>query len=195
MKKIGLTGGIGSGKTSVGKWFKEKGMPVVDLDGIVHKVMKKAKIVRKIKMEFGDKYVSGGQVDRKLLGNLVFGNTVKRKTLERIIHPEVLNEMLFLIEELEQKEEKAALFEIPLLYEVGWENYFDQVWVVYVPEEIQKKRVMERNNLSAEEAERRIYSQLPLALKKARADLVIDNSKQWQETEKQLQELWRKCWK
>lgn len=189
MFKIGLTGGIGSGKSSVAKWFVSRGLAVIDVDKEVHKILDKNEIITLITREFGNKYIENRKINRRLLGGLVFNNKQARKTLEEIIHPLVLNRMIAICQDLEAKGEEIVIIDIPLLYEAGWDVYVDEVWLVYVPLEIQIERIMKRNNFSRKEAEVRIRAQIPLEDKVKKADIVIDNSRSWKCTEDQLEKI------
>ncbi|UWG95677.1 dephospho-CoA kinase [Dehalobacter sp. DCM] len=194
MIRIGLTGGIGSGKTSVSKWFAQKGIPVFDADQVVHQLYadKDGKLVTEIGKLFGADCIADGRIDRYALGQVVFNNPDARAELEALVHPRVMDEMLKQCQEAELAGNKMMIIEIPLLLEKGFDKRIDEVWVVYVPSEIQIKRLMQRNNMTREEAVLRINSQMPLAQKKEMAHIVIDNSGSWAETEKQLDDLWRK---
>jgi len=187
MLKIGLTGGIASGKSTVAKWFRERGVRVFDSDLSVHKQYRNPDVLLKIKEALGTKYFDDkGEINRALLANDVFANNVLRKKLEEIIHPLVLAEINSQCREALEKREKILILDIPLLFEVGWEKCVDQVWVVYVPPEIQVKRLMLRNGLSEAQAKLRIFSQISIEEKARRANIVINNSGTWSDTEKQL---------
>lgn len=187
MIKIGLTGGIGSGKSSVARWFAGKGITVFDADRTVHELFTQAEVIAAIKQEFGAAYAGEAGVDRKLLGNLVFADHDAKVRLENIIHPLVRREMQKVCERAESLRAGLILFDIPLLYETGWETGFDEVWVVYVPRPLQIERIVARNAITAAEAEQRIAAQIPIDEKAKRADRLIDNSGSWKETEQQLE--------
>ena len=129
-------------------------------------------------------------IDRRLLGEIVFADEQKRRLLEGIIHPYVLNRML---QEAEQagKDGRRVFAEVPLLYEVGWDPMMQEVWVVYVRPEVQLQRLMARGSLSRDQAERMIASQLPLEEKKRLADKVIDNNGPLENTWEQVDALWK----
>ena len=187
MLKVGLTGGIASGKSSVAKWFQERGVKVFDSDQFVHGLYRNPDVLSKVKQIFGSKYFNdSGALNRTLFANDVFTDGVLRKKLEAIIHPLVSVEIHNQCRDSIAKKEKLIILDIPLLFEVGWESFVDQVWVVYVPLEIQIKRLMLRNGLTEEQARLRIFSQIPLEEKVRRANIVIDNSGTWSDTEKQL---------
>lgn len=186
MLKIGLTGGIASGKSGVAKWFVDKGITVFDSDKSVHEQFTKPSVISLIKNAFGEKYIDNGVVNRALLGNTVFNDLKVKKKLEEILHPLVFEEMNKQYIKSEMRKEKVVIMDIPLLFEVSWEKYFDEVWVVYVPIDMQIQRLMSRSSLTMEDCKKRIFSQISLEEKILKADRVIDNSGSWLETEKQL---------
>ena len=168
--KIGITGGIGSGKSVVLDYLKKNHYNVISCDEIVHTLMKKdgaaySKIVRRFSKEILDE---NGQINRKKLGNIVFTDPSAKKDLENITHPLVIKEI---------KNQKGLVFvETPLLFEANLEYLFDLTLVINTSIDNQIRRVMLRNNLSEEEAKIRINNQLPLSLKAEKADVVIDNN-------------------
>lgn len=190
MIKIGLTGGIASGKTSIAKWFKDQGLPVFDADQAVHQIMSESTMIEAIGIEFGQEYIKEGQINRIQLGNAVFQDSKLKNRLENLLHPRVGQEMEKIINQAESQGEKIILLDIPLLFEVGWDKSVDEVWVVYVPPLIQIERLIIRNGWTPEEAQRRISSQMSLEEKAKRADRVIDNGGTWEQTEKKLVRIW-----
>lgn len=193
MIRIGLTGGIGSGKTSVAKWFAQKGVLVFDADQAVHQLYDEqdGKLLPAIREAFGATCTTNGRIDRSILGQVVFNDLEARKKLEALVHPLVLEEIQRQCREAEANNEMLIILEIPLLMENEYDQYVDEVWVVYVPIETQIDRLMQRNNLTREEAMKRIDSQMPLAEKKKKAHRVIDNARSWSETEQQLEIIWK----
>jgi len=190
MIRIGLTGGIASGKSSVANWFREKGLTVIDADQIAHTLMADMAVISAVEQEFGAEYIENGRINRSLLGNKVFQDKEMKKRLEKLLHPLIYQEMQRQAAEAEIKKEKSVILDIPLLFETGWDKRVDQIWVVYVPKNIQLARLMARNKLTREEAELRIASQMLLEAKAQKADRIIDNSGSWQETEVQLEAIW-----
>jgi len=191
IRKIGLTGGIASGKSSVASWFRAKGVPVFDADDAVHLIMAREAMISSIKGEFGPEYIQNGKINRVLFGNKVFQDPKIKKRLEELLHPLVLKEMEIRCREAEKMGEKIIILEIPLLFEAGWDKNMDEIWVVFVPYSIQVERLVLRNGFSVEEAVKRISSQMVLEEKVQKADKVIDNSGNWNETEKQLGAIWK----
>jgi len=191
MVKVGLTGGIASGKTSVANWFAEKGLPVINADQVVHELMALEPVISAVRREFGPEVIRDGRIDRSLLGEKVFGDAKARARLEKIIHPLTARAVEEKCAALEKEHYPLVILDVPLLFEAGWDKKVDQVWVVYVPPVVQKKRLIQRNGFSSEEAERRISSQMPLEEKTKKADIVIDNSGSWEKTEAILRKIWQ----
>ena len=181
--KIGLTGGIGSGKSTVLKYFKENGYKVISCDEIVHNNMKKgAEAYLKIVEKFTEDYIKANtnlqgndlsilnndlEIDRKKLGKIIFNNKQLKKELEGITHPLVIEEI--------KKINEFVIVETPLLYEANLEYLFDKILVVNVSLEKRIERIINRNNITKEEALIRINNQMPLEEKVAKADYVINN--------------------
>ena len=198
MKKvvIGLTGGIGTGKSTVSQILKEKKFPVIDLDVISHEVIKFPKVVEKIVENFGKEvleYNNTGNwiVSREKLGRVIFGNRKKRLILNSVMHPEILRIMREKILEC-KKENKIIFVEIQLLFEVQWEKEFDYILLVSVEKETQIKRILSRDNRSKEEALSIINSQMSLDEKKKRSDYVIENDGNIQDLEKKVDDFLKK---
>ena len=198
MKKvvIGLTGGIGTGKSTVSQILKEKKFPVIDLDIISHEVIKFPKVVEKIVENFGKEvleYNNTGNwiVSREKLGRVIFGNREKRLILNSVMHPEILRIMREKILEC-KKENKIIFVEIQLLFEVQWEKEFDYILLVSAEKETQIKRILSRDNRSKEEALSIINSQMSLDEKKKRSDYVIENDGNSQDLEKKVDDFLKK---
>ena len=192
MKKvvIGLTGGIGTGKSTVSQILKEKDFPVIDLDIISHEVIKFPKVMEKIIENFGKEvleYNNTGNwiISREKLGRVIFGNREKRLILNSIMHPEILRIMREKILEC-KKENKIIFVEIQLLFEVQWEKEFDYILLVSAEKETQIKRILARDKRSKEEALSIINSQMPLDEKKKRSDYVIQNDGNIQDLERKI---------
>ena len=192
MKKvvIGLTGGIGTGKSTVSQILKEKNFPVIDLDIISHEVIKFPKVVEKIVENFGKEvleYNNTGNwiISREKLGRVIFGNREKRVILNSIMHPEILHIMREKILEC-KKENKIIFVEIQLLFEVQWEKEFDYILLVSAEKETQIKRILSRDKRSKEEALSIINSQMPLDEKKKISDYVIENDGNIQDLERKI---------
>lgn len=175
-KVIGLTGGIASGKSTVSELLSVFGFKVVDADKAAREAVKKgSKGLAQVREVFGDEAIDeNGEMNRRYMGDLVFNHTEKRLELNAIIHPIVRD----IMEEEKQeylKQGYNVIMDIPLLFENELENTVDEVWVVYTSESIQMDRLMQRNNLSLEDAKARVYSQISIDKKSRMADHVIDN--------------------
>ncbi|HHZ9332993.1 TPA: dephospho-CoA kinase [Staphylococcus aureus] len=175
-KVIGLTGGIASGKSTVSELLSVFGFKVVDADKAAREAVKKgSKGLAQVREVFGDEAIDeNGEMDRRYMGDLVFNHPEKRLELNAIIHPIVRD----IMEEEKQeylKQGYNVIMDIPLLFENELENTVDEVWVVYTSESIQMDRLMQRNNLSLEDAKARVYSQISIDKKSRMADHVIDN--------------------
>ncbi|MDA8228336.1 MAG: dephospho-CoA kinase [Desulfitobacterium hafniense] len=188
MFTIGLTGGIGSGKSTVAGWFREAGVPVLDADKTVHWLFREdQELIALLKQEFGPAILTGsGEIDRKVLGKAVFENKDARLRLESIVHPLVLRKMQKDREGLREKGEKVCIWDVPLLIEAHLEAEVDEIWLVWVPEEVQLERVKDRDKLTDEEVSARLKSQMPLIDKCKYSNVIIDNSGKWTQTVSQL---------
>ena len=180
---IGLTGGIGTGKSTVSQILRNKGFSVIDLDVISHKVIEFPSVVEKIVRNFGKEVLENNNdgnrtVSREKLGKIIFSNREKRFTLNSIMHPEILRIMHKKILECEsknEKENKIIFVEIQLLFEVQWEKEFDYILLVAAKRDIQVRRVLERDKRSEKEAWDIINSQMSLDEKRGKSDFVIEN--------------------
>ncbi|KIL46292.1 dephospho-CoA kinase [Jeotgalibacillus campisalis] len=188
---IGLTGGIASGKSTIANWLIEREYAVIDADLAARKVVEpNQEAYRKIVEQFGKRIVAeDGTIDRAQLGAIIFGSKTEREKLNSIVHPAVRKEMLEQKQKAVHLGKQTIFLDIPLLFESKLQWMVDKIVVVYVQEDIQLKRLMERNQYSAEEAQARISSQLPLREKKAQADAVIDNSGTVEQSFIQMEEL------
>lgn len=175
-KIIGLTGGIASGKTTVSDYLKERGYTVLDADAYSRKTTaKNGPAIPAIKKAFGDDIVNAdGELDRKKLGSIIFNDADKRRELNEIVHP-LIRDMMNSDEEKFIKEGHVFL-DIPLLFENGLNERCDFVVTVFVDRDTQIKRLTARNDLTVEEAEARINSQMPLTEKVHMSEYRLDNN-------------------
>ena len=196
---LGLTGGIASGKSTVSAYLAQNGALIIDADLIARQVVaKKSSGLKQIVAKFGGEILTAsGELDRKKLGKLVFSNKELLKALTDITGPLIRAEILREIEAAKKAQVKLVVLDIPLLFETGYQTLCDKVMVVTIPSEVQLKRVMKRDNLSAAEARKRIANQLPASKRNELADVLIDNSKSVAETYQQVLK-WLKiealCW-
>ena len=191
--QVGLTGNIGSGKSSVARFFAERGAAVIDADALARKATEDPAVLREIAAVFGEEVLENSALDRAALAARVFDNPEARAALNAIIHPWVGRE----------RAAKAAAFaaqipppavvihDVPLLFEVGLDAEMDKTVVVDAPLELRMARVGERSDLTAEEVRARDAAQLPLAEKVRRADFVVDNSGELEELEPQVEAVWQ----
>ena len=195
MKIIGLTGGIGSGKTSVAAKLRALGARVFDADEAAkNAVLPGTEGFFKVVESFGPQIVDAdGKLNRMALAEIVFNDKESLKRLEEIIHSYVWKETDKFLNACREAGERAVILDIPLLIECGWHQKVDEVWLVVLPVEKQIMRTMERSGMTAEAVQARIAAQMPLDQKKKYATLVIDNSGAWEETEKQVITAWEKA--
>lgn len=185
MLKVGLTSSIGCGKTEVAKMLRQKGFPIVDCDEIVTELYKRDKnLQKKLQRAFGKNVVKRGKVDRKFLAKVVFAQRQKLKPLNKIVHPSVLKELRRKFATLRRK--KVVISVVPLLFESGWQKYFDFIVVIWTNPKKQLQRIMASFHLSRHEALQRINSQLPLSDKVKLADFLIDNNSSLSQTRLQV---------
>lgn len=180
MSKIyGLTGGIAAGKSTILDFFKTYGCKVYDADQIARQVVEVESIgLKQIVEKFGQEVLNAdGTLNRKKLAGIVFSDSEQLKNLNNITRPLIKKRILKIIADTKASDEKnISIFEIPLLFEGGYQQYFDGIITIYVSEEVQLKRLMNRNNITREVALNRINSQMSMSEKRDRADFVIDNS-------------------
>jgi len=194
MITLGITGGIATGKTTVARIFTSWGVKVIDSDRLVHQLVQpKRKTWRRVVDLFGDFIVrKDNSIDRRKLGEIVFNDPSKRKSLENIIHPEVKKLIRRKLVSYEKRGEKIVAVEIPLLFEANMEDMVDKIVVVVRKTSLQQQTLRKNKELSEEDVLKRIGAQLPLEEKIARADFVIDNNGSLAETEGQVRELLNK---
>lgn len=187
--KIGLTGSIACGKSTVSAYLKSLGHVIVDADAISHGLTASggAALLR-IREVFGDGVFDGDVLDRRALGSIVFSSEEKRAQLNAILHPMIISTVENQLRESDSPD-ALVIGDVPLLYECSMAHMFDQIWVVSAPREVQLDRICMRDGLSREEAARRIDAQMPLAQKCALADAVIDTDGTIENTRAQVDRL------
>ena len=191
---LGVTGGIASGKSTVADMLQELGAPIIDFDLIAREVVVPGSPAwKEIADYFGTVILKrNGSLDRKKLSDEVFANPEKRKKLESITHPRIVNLFLKRVKEF-AKTGSAPIVQavIPLLFEAGLQELVHKILVVYIPRETQIERLTKRDHISREQAERILKAQLPIKDKLKHADFVIHNEKGLKETQKQVLALWK----
>jgi dephospho-CoA kinase len=192
-RKIALTGGIATGKSYVATRLREAGVPIVDADALAREVVTPGSpALSAIRKRFGpDAVRRDGTMDRIRVGQIVFKDKRARLDLEAIIHPAVIKAIKDFFDKL-PKRTPFAVADIPLVFETGREKEFDDIIVVACPREMQLQRLMERNKLSKEDAEKRLAAQLPIDQKVKKATYVIKNDGTFEETNAQVDELIKK---
>ncbi|GIN71367.1 dephospho-CoA kinase [Bacillus sp. J14TS2] len=191
---VGLTGGIASGKSTVSQMFKEKGFVIIDADIASRKVVEPEQpAYREIVQVFGESILLPNQwLDRAKLGSIIFSDEAKRQTLNSIVHPAVREQMESWKNKALAAGKQTIIHDIPLLFENKLTHLVEKTVVVFVEEQVQLARLMERNKLSESEANARISSQMSLREKAKLADAVIDNNGEMAETKSQIEELIKK---
>ena len=176
-KIIGITGGISSGKSTVTNFLRQRGFQVVDADALVHQLQAPGGRLYNILVEhFGNQVLlKNGQLNRPLLASLIFSNPEEQEWSKETQGQVILEELAALKNQL-VKTEAIFFMDIPLLFEQGYESWFDEVWLIYLDRETQIERLMNRDKLSLEAAESRLASQWSLDKKKKLATHIIDNS-------------------
>ena len=178
MKRIGLTGGIASGKSTASAILRRFGAPIIDADAIAHRLMEPGgPLYEAYRAHFGAGVIRpDGQLDRRRIGRIAFADPAEKRWLDA---------------EAEAAGEPVAVLDIPLLFETGWQAHVDETWLIDVPEPLQLARLEKRNHYSREEALLRIAAQMPLAKKRQLADILIDNSGTEQDLAEKLRRLWQ----
>ena len=194
MLKVGLTGGIASGKSTVGRMFGELGCKVIDSDRITRQLFKPGHPVNAaVAKAFGPRVVaSDGSIDRTVLAELVFKNADLRQKLNSIVHPAINQRQAeFLAQAAVEDSRAIGIVEAALIVEVGTYKNYDKVIVVTCTPKVQRERLRERSGLTSEQIETRIASQMPLEEKVKVADFVIDNSGDIGKTRQQVDSVYR----
>ncbi|HUV56445.1 MAG TPA: dephospho-CoA kinase [Dehalococcoidales bacterium] len=194
MKIIGLTGGIGSGKSTVSHMLAELGATVLDADEIGHAALKPDTEVRhKVVAAFGRQILTAkGNIDRNKLGKIVFDDAESLSRLNRIMHPRMYDMAKAQLEKYREQGVGVVVLEAPLLIEANWTSLVDEVWVTVAPEPIVLKRLQERTGLSTPESLARIHSQMSNEERLKHADLIIDTDCNFDELRARVEKLWRR---
>jgi dephospho-CoA kinase len=189
--KVGLTGGIACGKTVVRHRLEERGIPTLDADAVVHRLLQAGtELTRQVAEAFGNRVIApDGSVDRKALGALVFADDEQRKKLNAIVHPAVWLEIERFFGARENARDEVAVVDAALMIETGSYRRYDFLVVAHCRPELQLERLMARDDISREDAFRRIRAQMPLEEKMRFADFLVDTSGTLEETLKQADEL------
>jgi dephospho-CoA kinase len=192
MLRVGLTGGIATGKSTVGQMFVELGCHLIDSDRITHQLFEPGKAVHNaVVKEFGARILApDGTIDRRVLGDIVFKDPEARKKLNSLVHPAIIERQKEWLNEVEEKDPTGiAIVSAALMIEVGTYKNYDKVIVVMCRPEVQKQRLTQRSGLKEDEVDARIQSQMPMSEKVKYADFVIDNSGDPSNTRRQVVEV------
>jgi dephospho-CoA kinase len=191
---VGLTGGIASGKSTVDAMLKDLGAYIIDTDRAAHEiVMPNQPAWYEVVDHFGSGIMlSDGSINRKVLAEIIFRNPAERLQLEKITHPYIEAQVAAGVEKAERFGHKFVVIDIPLLFEVGWQQKVDEIWVIYVNAEVQLARLKNRNQLTEQQAMDRICAQMEIEEKIKQADVVIDNTFDVENTKKQVVTEWDK---
>ncbi|MCR1972862.1 dephospho-CoA kinase [Clostridium sporogenes] len=189
--KVGLTGGIGSGKSTISEMIKEKNVPVIDADKISREVLKLyPEILIRVKEVFGKEFLDdNGDLKRREFGSYIFKNKNKRIEYENIIMPYITKETFKRIKLLEENKESICVLDAPILIEQGLYKYMDINILVWVDKNTQINRVVKRDRLSTGEVINRINAQMSMEEKKKFVDYIIDNSKDIENTKGELDKI------
>lgn len=194
MLTIGLTGGIGSGKSTAARFLAELGAPVIDADKVGHMIYEPGEpAYHELVREFGDQIIDPtGRVDRKRLGAIVFSDPESLARLNAIVHPRMLERIRALIDERRAAGEKQPIVvEAAILIEAGWDAVCDEVWLVSVPAEVAIERLGRDRGISPDEARRRLAAQMSDAERRRHATLVIDNIGTAEDLRAKMTQMWR----
>ena len=192
MLRVGLTGGIATGKSTVCQWLAEHGFRVIDADRIAHGLIRKGQpCFKPVVAAFGTRILdAAGEIDRNRLGEVVFNDPARLQELNALVHPEVIRKILGQLHRLEESDPLSkAVVDASLMIESGFHKQFKHLIVVSCGIEQQVERLMERNRLSREQALQRIGLQWPLQAKLPLATVVIDNSGTLEQTRRQVDRL------
>jgi dephospho-CoA kinase len=193
VKIIGLTGGIGSGKSTVAQFLEELGAVVIDADKVGHEVLRSdAEVKQEVVAAFGKGVlIPGGSISRKKLGRMVFTNPESLPKLNMIMHPRIAAVVKAQLEGYRKEGARVVVVEAPLLLEAGWASLVDEVWVTVASEATVLERLRGRAGFSEAEALKRIRSQMSAAERVGRASVVIDTDCSLDELKEMIGGLWR----
>jgi dephospho-CoA kinase len=193
MKVIGLTGGIGSGKSTVSRFLAELGAIIIDADKVGHEALKPdTEIWHKVVAAFGRQILTpDGDINRQKLGEIVFSNPESLSKLNQIMHPRMYDMVKAQLEEYQRQGVAVVVLEAPLLIEANWTSLVDEVWVTVASQPTVLRRLKEKFGLSESEALARIRSQLPTEERARYADVIIDTDCDLDELKAKVKELWR----
>ena len=190
--RIGLTGGIASGKSTVSDMLRELGATVIDTDRIAREVTAPGlPALLELSRRYGPEILNEeGSLRRDAVGRIIFNDPAERKWLEHRLHPLIRARAEQLATEAAAAGHRIIVFDVPLLFETGWNAWVDEVWTVYIPVDLQRRRLQRRDGYSEAEADSRLASQWPIDQKSELSDRVIDNSGSMEDTRRQVEAVW-----
>ena len=186
---IGLTGGIACGKSAVAETLRRYFKAItLDIDKITRWLTEPGGVLFEIYVRhFGERIITdAGELDRKLIGEIIFNNPDERKWINSVAHPILLNHVRDFLVECSQVGAGLVVVEVPLLFEAGWEHLFDETWAVYTPLNFQIQRLMARDKLTEQQALARIKAQMPVRKVRELADVKIRNVGGYKKIRKQV---------
>lgn len=189
---VALTGGIGSGKSTVARMFKDEGAYVIDFDYLARVVVEPDKPAwRDIIDYFGPEILSPDRtLNRSALAEIVFSDDESRKALEGLTHPKIFEESEALVKAIRRKDPfSVVIIDFPLLFELSLDQKFDKIILAYVPRALQLKRIMERDGLAKEEVEKRLNAQISIEEKRSLSDYIINNQGGLNDTRDQVRKV------
>lgn len=178
MEIIGITGGIGSGKSTATEYLRNKGFLVIDADQIAREIAEPGgRVFIRLIENFGDAFLDeNGELRRKALGNHIFGDKRKENLLNEITHTEIINEIKIRLHRAYDENRKKVFLDIPLLFEVGMDDWCNDTWLITCDEELRIKRVMQRDNIDEKKVRERIESQMADEEKYEKAKHILYNT-------------------
>lgn len=194
MHIIGLTGAIACGKSSIADELRNFGAKTLDIDKVTKELLEYGgSLYSSYVQRYGKIVVNeDGELNKKAVADIIFNNESERQWVNSVAHPILLNRARDFLTECADNGEFLAVLEVPLLFEAGWDNLVDEVWVVHISRKLQIKRLMARDGITRQEAVTRINAQMSADEIAARADVVIDNSQLKIKIRKQILILMRK---
>lgn len=190
MYRIGLTGGVGSGKSTVSSYMKKLGIPVIDGDRLAQEAVRPgSKVMECIQEAFGKEiFCEDGTLNRAKMAEIVFSDDEKREKLNHMIHPYIWRKTQEQLIQFQKEGKTVVVLDMPLLLEISWQLRVEEIWVVKVPADIQIHRVIQRSGMTEAQVLERIKKQMPTENKLNYADVIIDNSHTIEDTERQVRE-------
>ena len=191
--RVGLTGGIASGKSTVAEMLRQLGAVVIDTDQIAREVVQPGSpALQSLRERYGESILDDdGSLRREQLGEIVFASPAEKEWLEQLLHPLIKARADELAQQASEQGTAVVVFDVPLLLESGWDKNVDQVWVVYVPPAVQRQRLTLRDGFSESAVSARLAAQWPIDKKAQQADLVIDNAGTLDQTRRQVETAWQ----